>query len=116
MTKKNSPRKSPTKHDTVEKNLNSLDGGVTARPHDLTPAEQAVQGDGSMSIDPFDYGNMNEDDARQSGYIGPNGKAVSKSIPDKGGHPTGAYTDIGAGRSSTVVTKDEARQEDEARR
>lgn len=41
-------------------------------------------------------------DAKASGYVGKNGKAVSMAKPDVVGSPTGAFTDIGAGRSSVV--------------
>lgn len=41
-------------------------------------------------------------DAKESGYVGKNGKAVSMAKPDVVGSPTGAFTDIGAGRSSVV--------------
>jgi hypothetical protein len=42
------------------------------------------------------------EDAIVSGYIGRDGKAVSMARRDVEGSPTGAYTDIGAGRSSVV--------------
>jgi hypothetical protein len=41
-------------------------------------------------------------DAKALGYVGADGKAVSMAKPDVKGSPTGAYTDIGAGRSSVV--------------
>ena len=41
-------------------------------------------------------------DAKASGYVGKDGKAVSMAKPDVEGSPTGAFTDIGAGRSSVV--------------
>lgn len=41
-------------------------------------------------------------EARISGYVGKNGKAVSMAKPDVQGSPTGAFTDLGAGRSSVV--------------
>jgi hypothetical protein len=41
-------------------------------------------------------------DAKTSGYTDENGKAVSKAKSDKEGSPTGAFTDIGEGRSSVV--------------
>jgi len=41
-------------------------------------------------------------DAKESGYIGKSGKAVSIAKPDVEGSPTGAFTDVGAGRSSVV--------------
>jgi hypothetical protein len=50
----------------------------------------------------LDFGEMNEEDAIESGYTDKNGKAIGKTRKDKVGSPTGAYTDIGAGRSSVV--------------
>jgi hypothetical protein len=61
-----------------------------------------VQGDDSLKSTPVDYGEMNEKDARNSGYIDDQGHAKSMAKKDKPGHPTGAYTDVGAGRSSVV--------------
>ncbi|WP_373998172.1 hypothetical protein [Bdellovibrio bacteriovorus] len=50
----------------------------------------------------MNYGKMNERDARASGYTDKQGRAVDMAKPDVEGSPTGAYTDIGAGRSSVV--------------
>jgi hypothetical protein len=53
----------------------------------------------------IDYGKMNEKDAQESGYTDQNGHAVSLAKKDKPGSPTGAYTDVGAGRSSVVQSE-----------
>ncbi|KHD89209.1 MAG: hypothetical protein OM95_05185 [Bdellovibrio sp. ArHS] len=50
----------------------------------------------------MNYGKMNEHDARASGYTNKQGHAVDMAKPDVKGSPTGALTDIGAGRSSVV--------------
>lgn len=57
----------------------------------------------------IDYGNMNERDAKLAGYTDKSGHAVSMAKKDVEGHPTGAYTDVGAGRSSVVHTEKEDR-------
>ena len=67
----------------------SLNSNLTAAPHDA-PDEL------------IDYGDMNERDARLSGYTDSEGHAVSMARKDVKGHPTNALTDIGAGRSSVV--------------
>ncbi|MBC7421206.1 MAG: hypothetical protein H7328_10805 [Bdellovibrio sp.] len=54
-----------------------------------------------------DVGTMNEKDAKIPGYTDKNGHAVSNAKKDIPGHPTGALTDIGAGRSSVVRTEKE---------
>lgn len=76
---------------------------VTAVPKDYRGPEQAdlESADPDMAA-AMDFGEMNEEDARESGYMDENGKAVSKARHDVEGSPTGAYTDIGAGRSSAV--------------
>ncbi len=53
-----------------------------------------------------EYGEMNEVDAMESGYTDQDGKAVSMAKKDVKGTPTGAYTDVGAGRSSVVKSSD----------
>ncbi len=45
---------------------------------------------------------MNAEDAVTSGYTDKKGHAVSRAKKDVKGSPTGAFTDIGAGRSSVV--------------
>ncbi|MBC7740906.1 MAG: hypothetical protein H7061_01835 [Bdellovibrionaceae bacterium] len=53
----------------------------------------------------MDYGTMNAKDAKESGYTDESGKAVDMAKPDVKGSPTGAYTDIGAGRSGVVTAE-----------
>lgn len=48
------------------------------------------------------YSKANLEDAKISGYTDENGNAVEMAKPDVKGNPTGALTDIGAGRSSVV--------------
>ena len=50
----------------------------------------------------MDYPEMNEQDAKISGYTDRKGQAVDMAKKNVKGSPTGAYTDIGAGRSSVV--------------
>ncbi|WP_374030148.1 hypothetical protein [Bdellovibrio bacteriovorus] len=51
----------------------------------------------------FDFGGRaSERKARASGYTNKEGKAVDLAKKDVPGSPTGALTDIGAGRSSAV--------------
>ncbi len=90
--------------DLLNQNLptDSLNAGFTAIPKGATSADEA-SADPELVASPMEFGTMNERDARESGYIGKNGRAISKSRADKRGSPTGAYTDIGAGRSSVVV-------------
>lgn len=80
-----------TKIPSTNKNQ-TLDGDVTARSKGLELEEPG----------PEDVGEMNIPDAKASGYTDEEGKAVSKSKENVKGSPTGAYTDIGAGRSSVV--------------
>lgn len=65
---------------------------ITAQPH--TPPEPDR-----------DNRPANLEDAKISGYTDEKGHAVSKARKDRVGSPTGAYTDIGAGRSSAVHKK-----------
>lgn len=60
---------------------------------------------------PLEASEANEQDAKDLGYTDETGKAVSKSKSGSGGSPTGAYTDIGVGRSS-VVRRHEPDDED----
>lgn len=71
-----------------------IDGGVSAHPTGHEPVENARRAS--------DLTEANERDARISGYTDENGKAVDRAKPDVKGSPTGAFTDIGAGRSSVV--------------
>jgi hypothetical protein len=92
--------------DLLNQNLpaDSLNANLTAIPKGAASADEA-SADPDLVASPMEFGTMNERDARESGYIGKNGKAVSKSRKNKKGSPTGAYTDIGAGRSSAVTHK-----------
>ncbi len=66
---------------------------------ELTAIPQAPEDDKDLS---GQVGEMNVSDAKESGYINESGKAAEKAKEDVLGIPTGAYTDIGAGRSSAV--------------
>jgi hypothetical protein len=76
----------------------SINDGFTAQPTPVPGVSQAA----SEVETAFDYGDMNEDDAKASGYTDKKGHAKSMAKPDVKGSPTGAFTDIGAGRSSVV--------------
>jgi hypothetical protein len=80
---------------------NDIETEITARPHDVE-AEQTEKNGEDLVSDPLDYGNMNLKDAEISGYTDEKGRAVSKSKPEVEDSPTGALTDLGAGRSSVV--------------
>lgn len=71
----------------------------------VTPNEIAIQARNESLPPSLEYGEMNEDDARESGYTDSEGHAVSMAKKDVKGDPTGAFTDIGAGRSSAVQPK-----------
>lgn len=58
--------------------------------------------DKELSGKKLDYGDMNLADAKRSGYTDRKGRAVEMTRRDRPGSPTGAFTDIGAGRSSVV--------------
>jgi hypothetical protein len=82
----------------------NLDAGFTAIPADRQNDEariDAAAADGDL-VDPIDFGKSDLEDAKISGYTDKNGKAVSMAKKDTTGSPTGAYTDIGVGRSSAV--------------
>ena len=68
---------------------------------------KAVEQNGTSESDDSIYGEMNERDAKISGYTDENGHAVSMAKHDVKGSPTGSFTDIGAGRSSVVKKKSE---------
>lgn len=76
-------------------------GPLTARPKSrgVVP-ETLIDSEGPAAT--LDYGEMNLQDAIESGYTDEAGQAVDKAKKDKKGSPTGAWTDIGAGRSSVV--------------
>ena len=79
----------------------SLNGNYTAIPKPKNSAA-LESGDVDLIEEKMEFGNANESEARESGYVGDDGKAVEMAKPDVKGSPTGAYTDIGAGRSSVV--------------
>jgi hypothetical protein len=84
-----------------QEDLNSLNGTYTAIPKQKNSA--AIEsGDVDLIEEEMEFGKANEKEARESGYVGADGKAVELAKPDVKGSPTGAYTDIGAGRSSVV--------------
>jgi hypothetical protein len=78
----------------------TFNNNLSARPKS-TSEEVDVDSEASIE-DQVDFGEMNLEDAKTSGYVGEDGQAVSKARTDVMGSPTGAYTDIGAGRSSAV--------------
>jgi hypothetical protein len=79
----------------------SFNNGFTAIPKDAASADD-VAADADLVATSMDFGEMNDKDAKDSGYTDKDGKAVSMAKGDVEGSPTGAYTDIGAGRSSVV--------------
>lgn len=70
-----------------------MNGKVTARPNTAAADGEALD---------FNDMKMTAQDAIESGYMDEQGHAISKARKDVPGSPTGAYTDIGAGRSSVV--------------
>lgn len=85
----------------------SLNSGLTAIPKGAASVDDA-SADPDLVATQMDFGTSSEQEAKESGYIGEDGKAVSKARKDTEGSPTGAYTDVGAGRSSAVVHKDQS--------
>ncbi len=85
--------KPKTADDTFNGNLTAQPQGVSShkRPPDFDPNEKNL-----------DYGEASLHDAKISGYTDRRGHAVSMAKDDVEGSPTGAFTDIGAGRSSAV--------------
>jgi hypothetical protein len=79
----------------IEKDL-SLNDGLTAQPKNDASSETETA---------FDTENASVESARASGYTDAKGRAKDMAKPDKQGSPTGAYTDVGAGRSSAVTHK-----------
>lgn len=56
-----------------------------------------------FSSDQEDFGETSESEARQAGYMNEeNKKAPPRDRRDDEGHGTGAYTDLGRGRSGSV--------------
>lgn len=82
-------------------NEESLNGGFTAIPKDANRAVE-VSVDADLGATGMEYGEMNERDAKASGYTKANGQAADLAKHDVEGSPTGAYTDVGHGRSSAV--------------
>jgi hypothetical protein len=88
-------------HDDTEKLEPTFNGNFTAKPKPRpVRAEPLLDNEGPS--EEMVYGEANLEDAIESGYTDEDGYAVSMATPDKEGSPTGAYTDIGAGRSSVV--------------
>lgn len=87
----------------------SFNDNLTALPKDeVSPEDAAANAD--LASDNLDYGEMSLEDARASGYTDENGRAVDSAREEPVGRPTGAYTDVGAGRSSAVTPKNPARR------
>jgi len=84
----------------------TINGHLTAQPREVND-DHHVGTEVDLAETNLDYGKMNLKDAKASGYTDKKGHAVSMAVKDPKGHPTGAYTDIGAGRSSAVVSRDE---------
>ena len=84
----------------------SINNNYTAIPKDSSAGMNLSSEDENIQTQ-MDYGDMNAKDARESGYIDDKGHAVSMARHDVKGSPTGAYTDVGAGRSSVVHHHDE---------
>ena len=89
----------PTKDDGSTLNAETFNGNFTAIPKDNSQVGADVD---DLRAAEIDYGSMNEEDAKESGYTGANGEAVDMAKPDVEGRPTGALTDLGAGRSGVV--------------
>ena len=86
----------------------SFNGNYTAQPKSLAHDEHLATDPNFIEESP-EYGEMNLRDAQLSGDTDKEGKAISRAKKDIDGHPTGAYTDIGHGRSSVVSTADDDR-------
>jgi hypothetical protein len=67
----------------------SFNGNLTALPKDVT--SDNVSADSDLVATPMDYGTMNAEDAKESGYTDEKGQAVSM-----------AKGDIPGGRSSPI--------------
>jgi len=90
--------------------FNSLQKGFTVKKSKkdksiITPNEIAIQARNESLPPSLDFGEANEADARDSGYTDSEGHAVSMAEKDVKGDPTGALTDIGAGRSSAILRR-----------
>lgn len=100
-----------TKHDNEMQDLleNSFNGNFTAIPKDMPTAN--VHADPDLVATTMDFGDMNLEDAMESGYTDEEGRAISSDA--KGStesFSTGAYTDLGAGRSAVVHRHGEERR------
>ena len=84
----------------------SMNENFTAQPSDSLAAAD-VGANSDLVEGAVEYGDMNLADAKASGYTDDKGNAISKARKDRPGSPTGAYTDIGAGRSSVVHRADD---------
>ena len=84
----------------------TFNGNLSAKPKSVSVSGEVRMDDDSIESS-IDYGEMNLEDAIESGYTDENEHAVSMAKKDVEGSPTGAYTDIGAGRSSVVHHHDE---------
>jgi hypothetical protein len=80
----------------------SFNGDLDALPKKHHHPEQRNATEREIAGKKLDYGKMNLADAKRSGYTDQDGNAVDMAKKDREGSPTGAYTDIGAGRSSVV--------------
>jgi len=89
---------------SLNANEETFNGNFTAIPKEISSADQAST-DADLVVTAMDYGEMNVADAHESGYTDDEGHAVAMAKEDVEGSPTGAYTDIGAGRSSVVHKK-----------
>lgn len=88
----------PDKDTGTDLGEDGFNGRYTAIPKDV----DSSSADADLKASPMDFGEMNEADARASGYTDADGEAVDLAKPDVPGSPTGALTDIGHGRSSAV--------------
>jgi hypothetical protein len=85
----------------TEKLEPTFNGNFTAKPKPRPVITEPLLNSEGPSEE-MEYGEMNLEDAIESGYTDEEGHAIEIAKPDKEGSPTGAYTDIGAGRSSVV--------------
>jgi len=82
-----------------------LNGNLTAQPKDIPQVDEGAA-DTEMGAAVAENSEMKAQDAKESGYTDDKGQAISKAKPDVKGRPTGAFTDVGAGRSSAVRPHD----------
>ncbi|MDG0816418.1 hypothetical protein [Bdellovibrio svalbardensis] len=78
-------------------------GEITAQPQRSSTHKHPPDFD--PRDEQIDYGETSLHDAKMSGYSDRKGRAVSMTKEDIEGSPTGALTDIGAGRSSVIHEK-----------